>query len=182
MSKILIICAHPNLRKSRLNRALVQIASTLRDVEVHDLYQHYPHFDIDINAEQTRLTNASAVIFLHPIYWYSCPALMKEWIDTVLQQGFAFGRNGTKLAGKHWLSVISTGGDKDAYCDSGTHHYGVTEFMIPFERTAHLCGMHYLPPLVCHNADKISDKDISTHCDIFAEMMSELLTGITQEK
>lgn len=180
MSHILVICAHPNLRKSRLNKALMDTAQGIDNVEVHDLYQHYPDFDIDIPAEQQRLKEAQAVIFLHPIYWYSCPALMKEWIDSVLQQGFAFGKGGDKLAGKPWLSAISTGGNEATYCGTGRHFYGVDQFMIPFERTAHLCGMRYIAPLVCHDANHISPDAISAHCQRFVDSITQMTHAIAQ--
>lgn len=31
------------------------------------------------------------IVFQHPLYTYSCPALLKEWLDRVLSRGFASG-------------------------------------------------------------------------------------------
>jgi glutathione-regulated potassium-efflux system ancillary protein KefG len=49
------------------------------------------------------------IVFQHPLYTYSCPALLKEWLDRVLSRGFASGPGGNQLAGKYWRSVITTG-------------------------------------------------------------------------
>jgi glutathione-regulated potassium-efflux system ancillary protein KefG len=31
------------------------------------------------------------IVFQHPLYTYSCPALLKEWLDRVLSRGFSSG-------------------------------------------------------------------------------------------
>jgi glutathione-regulated potassium-efflux system ancillary protein KefG len=35
------------------------------------------------------------IVFQHPLYTWSCPALLKEWLDRVLSRGFASGPEGT---------------------------------------------------------------------------------------
>lgn len=174
MAKLLLICAHPDLRKSRLNKTFMQAADALEHVHVHDLYQHYPHFDIDIAAEQALLAASDTVVFLHPIYWYSCPALLKEWFDTVLQYGFAYGDGGDKLAGKQWLSAISTGGSNEAYSEAGHHFYEIEQFMLPFERTAHLCGMDYLSPFISHDAVDMSQEQLAQKKAAFINQLTQL--------
>jgi glutathione-regulated potassium-efflux system ancillary protein KefG len=37
---------------------------------------------------------------MHLLYWYSTPAILKEWQDLVLEHVFAYGHEGTKLHGK----------------------------------------------------------------------------------
>jgi glutathione-regulated potassium-efflux system ancillary protein KefG len=60
-----------------------------------DLYETYPDFAIDIEAEQEKLLTAHDVIALQfPLYWYSTPALLKEWLDLVWLHGFAYGEDG----------------------------------------------------------------------------------------
>ena len=82
---VLLICVHPNLHESRANRALLSVASELKGVQTHILYEEYPDFQIDQKREQELLLAHDHVIFLHPLYWYSSPALLKEWQDVVLQ-------------------------------------------------------------------------------------------------
>jgi len=45
------------------------------------------------------------IVFHHPFYWYSSPAILKEWQDLVLEYGFAYGHEGTALRGKKSLSA-----------------------------------------------------------------------------
>ena len=94
---IYVIAAHPAWRESRVNRPLMQAAQGLPRVQVQDLYSSYPDYTIDVAAEQTALAQAKLVVLLHPIQWYSMPALQKLWVDEVLTYGWAYGEGGNKL-------------------------------------------------------------------------------------
>ncbi len=178
---ILVIYAHPYPRASRVNHALhVEVQGT-PGVVVHELYELYPNFHINIEKEQRALRDADVVIFMHPMYWYSCPALMKEWIDTVLLLGFAYGEGGTALQGKYWLNVISTGGPEEAYGRSGYNFFEVEELLRPFEQTAYLCGMIPLRPFVTHSAGKISFKAIGEQVRRFRDLLIGIKQGTLPE-
>ncbi|QTH65030.1 NAD(P)H-dependent oxidoreductase [Psychrosphaera ytuae] len=155
MQSVLLILAHPNLEQSKINRHLIQRASRLDFVTVHDLYDEYPDGVIDIEAEQRRLAQFDNVVFQHPFYWYSCPSLLKEWFDLVLQYNYAYGPNGDALKGKNWLSVISTGGGQRAYCETGHNRFTMTQLLAPYDQTAHLCQMNYLSPFIIHGSRKL---------------------------
>ncbi|MBD2461222.1 NAD(P)H-dependent oxidoreductase [Oscillatoria sp. FACHB-1407] len=158
MNRVLILFAHPALEKSRINRRLIRAVSKLESITIHDLYEHYPNFHINVKAEQDLLLAHDIIIFQHPFYWYSSPAILKEWQDLVLQYGFAYGHNGTALRGKKVLSAITTGGSQDAYRREGHNYFSIRELLAPFEQTARLCGMDYLPPFVIHGTHKLNDE------------------------
>jgi glutathione-regulated potassium-efflux system ancillary protein KefG len=147
---ILVLFAHPALEKSRVNRVLAAAVHDLPGITFHDLYEAYPDFDIDVAREQALLTAHDLIVVQHPFYWYSCPALVKQWQDLVLEHGWAYGRTGTALHGKSWLSVITTGGRESAYQRDGHNRFTIRELLAPFEQTAGLCGMRFLPPFVTH--------------------------------
>ena len=150
-NRILILFAHPAYQRSRANRLLLDAARDLEATTVHDLYEEYPDFAIDVPREQTLLREHDLIVFQHPFYWYSCPALLKEWMDLVLEHGFAYGHDGTALSGKQLLSAITTGGSRAAYQPDGHNRFTIRQFLAPIEQTASLCGMHYLPPFVIHS-------------------------------
>ena len=75
--RILILFAHPALQKSRVNALLAAAARPVPGVTFHDLYEAYPDFDIDVAREQKLLLDHDVIVFQHPFYWYSCPALLK---------------------------------------------------------------------------------------------------------
>ena len=152
MENTLIQFCHPALEKSRANRTLVEMVAGIDGVTVNDLYEEYPDFQIDIAREQELMENHQRIVWQHPFYWYSTPALMKEWFDVVLEYGWAYGKGGVVLHGKRIKSVITTGGTKEAYFPQGYNCYTIDELLRPLEQTARLCGMTYMEPLIIFDA------------------------------
>ena len=157
-NQILILFVHPALEKSRVNRHLIQAVKGLDSVMVHDLYEAYPDFHINVKLEQDLLLAHDIIVFHHPFYWYSSPALLKEWQDLVLEHGFAYGHEGKALHGKKVLTAITTGGGEPAYCQQGYNRFTIRELLVPFEQTAALCGMDYLPPFVVHGTHQLRER------------------------
>lgn len=174
MTQILIIYAHPNPQKSRLNKQLAYAASTLSSVKVHDLYQHYPDFDIDVTYEQSLLEKADIVVFQHPVYWYSCPSLMKEWLDLVFHNGYAYGEGGYQLTGKCWMSALSTGAEQSAYQVGGGHGHELEQFLLPFKQTAQYCGMKFMQPFISYHARQLNDSQIQQQAQEYKAHLNNL--------
>lgn len=175
MQKILILFAHPAIYKSKVNKKLADAVKSIEGVTFHDLYETYPDFYIDVKVEQELLRMNEVIIFHHPFYWYSSPAIIKEWLDLVLEFGFAYGPGGTALAGKKLMNVITAGGGKEAYTQEGMNKYSIRQFLITFEQTANLCRMHYLPPLVVHNSIQI---DLNLELPQYLELYRNILISI----
>ena len=178
MKKILILFAHPSFHKSRINKKLINTVENLDGVTVNNLYENYPDFFINIKKEQSLLVEHDIIIWHHPFYWYSAPAILKEWMDLVLEHGFAYGVKGKALDGKMAFSTISTGGKKDVYCEEGRNHFTINQFLTPFNQAANLCGMTYLPPCVVHGSHTISDKEIQH----FSQTYHDLIVLLRDEK
>ncbi len=154
---IVVIHAHPYPRRSRACAALVQAIRDLPDLELRALYDLYPDFDVDPAAEQAALARADLVVWLHPLYWYTVPGLMKHWFDEVLIGGWAHGKGGTALAGKDCLWVTTTS-EAPAYSTGGRHAHAFAAFVPVVEQTARYCGMNWLAPFVVHGAHDVSDE------------------------
>ena len=144
--RVLVLLAHPSLDRSEVNRPLAEATRGVDGVELVDLYGEYPDLAIDIDREQERLLAHDVVVFMHPLYWYSTPAILKEWQDLVLEYGFAYGHDGTELRGKTVLCALTAGGPEKAYRADGYNHYTLRELLRPLEQTASLCGMRFLAP------------------------------------
>ncbi|PSU70156.1 glutathione-regulated potassium-efflux system ancillary protein KefG [Photobacterium phosphoreum] len=168
--KILIIFAHPDPQESVANLALLSEVKHLPHVTVHDLYATYPDFFIDEVAERALVVAHDVIIFQHPLYMYSCPALLKEWLDRVLSKGFAHGE-GKATEGKYWRSVITTGGAAEAYSVDGYNRCSIDDILKPFELCADLCRMQWLPPLVLHWARRIPDVERQQHAKKYHEWL-----------
>lgn len=143
---ILVLFAHPSIGRSEVNAPLAQAAAGIEGVTLVDLYAEYPGFNIDVDREQERLLAHDVIVFLHPLYWYSTPAILKEWQDLVLEHGFAYGAGGDRLHGKIFFDATTAGGLEEAYCTEGYNHFSISDLLQPLEQTATLCGMTWLPP------------------------------------
>jgi glutathione-regulated potassium-efflux system ancillary protein KefF len=170
---ILVLCAHPQMQHSRANRVLIRAAAALGGaVKVRDLYALYPDYLIDVRAEQAALAHAKLVVWQHPIHWYSMPPLLKLWVDDVLAFGWAYGPAGKALTGKDLWVVATAGGPADSYRPDSYNRYFFDAFWPPFEQTAALCGMRFLPPLVLYGAHRASDAEIAAHAQVYAEYLA----------
>ena len=174
MAEVLVIAAHPQLENSRITRALLKALAQADParVAVRSLYTLYPDYFIDIPAEQAALRDAKLVVWLHPVQWYSMPPLMKLWLDETLAFGWAYGPGGVALRGKDLWLVASTGGQESSYRPDGYNRYFFDAFLYPYEQTAALVGMRWLPPLVLHGAHRTSDAELAAHAALFVERLA----------
>lgn len=173
--RVAVLFFHPNLRTSKVGQALSATASKIPGVFLRDMYAIYPNYLIDVKKEQEVVEGHDLIVFQHPVYWYSCPPLMKMWIDEVLEYGWAYGTGGTKLHGKKMLNVVSAGGSVDAYQHTGSNRFDIQTFFSPFDQTAHLCGMHYAKPHVVYGARGLSEEEIDQQCLSYASILQTYL-------
>lgn len=61
----------------------------------------------DVRREQQRINRADHLVLVHPVYWWSMPAVLKGWIDRVFVSGWAFeeGADGGIVKKLGWLNV-----------------------------------------------------------------------------
>ncbi len=104
----LIVYAHPNPKS--FNHAIKEtIENKLKEkgksFETRDLYSlgfdpvmkpddfiaiQKGEYLPDVKTEQDLIKEAKTIIFIHPIWWYSMPAILKGYIDRVFSYGFAY--------------------------------------------------------------------------------------------
>jgi len=177
MAKVLILFAHPAFEKSRIHKRLNLHVRNLEGVTFRDLYEAYPDLDIDVKQEQKLLLEHDIIIFQHPFYWYSSPAIIKQWQDLVLEYGWAYGTDGNALAGKRIFNAISCGGPRHVYSSEGRNRFTIRQFLAPFDQTAMLCKMTYLPPFVVHGTHRLSSEDIELHAVQYEQLLIALVHG-----
>lgn len=168
---------HPRYENSRANRQLLEMASTVDQVTIHDVYEAYPDFNIDVQREQELLMVHDVILWQHPLYWYSCPPMMKQWMDLVLEYGWAYGKDGHQLKGKWVTNVFSSGGSFEAYQPEGRNQFTYRALMAPFMQTAKLCQMEYLPPFIVPGANKAEGDFFEAMAIKYAEVLHFLKQG-----
>jgi glutathione-regulated potassium-efflux system ancillary protein KefG len=174
MNRILILFANPLFEKSRIHQALVKAVPQSEHMVFHDLYELYPDFNIRIEHEKKLLVDHDIIIWQHPFYWYGIPPLLKQWIDLVLEFGWAYGPGGVALKDKIIFNAISAGGRQEAYAPEGRNRYEIRQFLAPLEQTVKLCLMTYAPPFVVHGTHSLTEKEIGEHAEHYNRLLQYL--------
>lgn len=152
MKKITIILAHPDIQNSIANKKIVTMLEEKfkNTVEIRDIQSLYPDFKIDIKTEQEILKNSDIIVFQCPMFWYSCPAILKQYLDVILEFNFAYGPKGDKLKEKEFILSMTIGGNKDSYTPLGYNHFYVETLLAHMEQTIYLTGMIWNDPIYSH--------------------------------
>jgi glutathione-regulated potassium-efflux system ancillary protein KefF len=175
MAKIQVLVAHPQLEHSRVSRRMAEAAARAAaagaSIEIRDIYARYPDYLIDVAAEQAALAATQLLVWLHPIHWYGMPPLMKLWLDEVFAFGWAYGPGGNVLRGRDLWLATTTGGPEQSYRSDGYNRYFFDSFLPPYDQTAALVGLRFLPPYVLHGAHRTNDAVIEAHAQTFVDRL-----------
>lgn len=156
-----VLVFHPHLNDgSRVNARLASEARAHASdgIEVVDEYALYPDGRIDATREQERIAAADRVVLQFPMWWYSSPALLKQWQDDVLAYGWAYGEGGDKLRGKEFQLAVTTGSTAEEYTHEGRHRHTVEELLAPFWVTFDYCGATWVEPFLVEGTPDLSDE------------------------
>lgn len=134
---ILLLFSHTYWADSKVNRALLESAKTLENVTIHNLSTAYPNGAINIESEIALLQKADKIIFQFPLFWFSTPAIMKEWQDKILTH-ILYGKNPKLLAHKKFGIITTAGGDETSY--DGHHGYNLNTLLSPINYAFSYCG------------------------------------------
>ncbi|KAA8817838.1 flavodoxin family protein [Bifidobacterium callitrichos] len=174
MKKTLVLVFHPDLGgQSHVNKALAEAAGELENVTVRDEYALYPDGNIDVKAEQQAVEAADRVVFQFPLYWFSSPALLKEWEDKVLEHGWAYGSEGHALEGKEFAVAVSTGSPESKYQPDGDNRFTIDQVLVPFEGTANHINATWVKPFVTFASFGISDEALAKQAEAYKAFLTK---------
>eukprot|EP00826_Nyctotherus_ovalis_P048651 TRINITY_DN5753_c0_g2_i1.p1 TRINITY_DN5753_c0_g2~~TRINITY_DN5753_c0_g2_i1.p1 ORF type:complete len:211 (+),score=47.62 TRINITY_DN5753_c0_g2_i1:69-701(+) len=115
--KVLVVYTHPNPKSfshAILETTLEALKAKNYEIMVRDLHEIkfnpiLTRADIDamkekkmpkdIEEEQKYISWCDTIIFVHPLWWGSLPAMLKGYFDRVFAKGFAYTEEGCKLKG-----------------------------------------------------------------------------------
>lgn len=141
MSKVVMICGHPNLDDSLANQWIVKQLQNQERIEIVRLDALYPDYEIDVCKEQERLLTADIIVVQYPLFWYGMPSLLVRYFEQVLSHGYSHGTHGDKLQGKTLIASFTSGAKEEVY--DGVSQYRIDEFLPSLQATCRLCGMHF---------------------------------------
>jgi putative NADPH-quinone reductase len=154
MKKILVNLVHPDFNNSIVNKKLLEEIKDLDNITINNLYDKYPDYKINVEEEQSLLLKHDIILFQFPMYWFSSPALLNVWFETVFISGFSH-RGNYKLEDKFFAIAISCGAAKQEFCKTGKDKKTVEEFLFPFSITAHYVKMNYLKAFITYETESI---------------------------
>lgn len=144
MKKVVIISGHPNLKNSCANKTILdEISKLCPEVEIRKLDELYPDCKFDVKAEQAALEKADIIVFQYPMHWSNMPGMLKLYIDTVMEHGWAYGSKGTALNDKIFIASITMGVVDSAYAAGGMMKHTVAEYSSNLEGFALTCKLDY---------------------------------------
>lgn len=173
--KILIIYAHPHQDDSVANKAMIAAAQQLKNLTIVDLYAQFPDGKIDIPQQQQLLASHDILIFQFPLYWYSSPALLKQWQDVVLQHGINYGSKISILDNKLFLCAVTAGVDAQELATTGRQETTLSALFSPFDKTFSFCKMQTLPAFLLFDApNNQAAPQIAQHADAYTQLLIAL--------
>lgn len=141
--KTLLVIGDPYWPLSIYNKIIVEdLQKNIPDLTVSNLYDEYPDYRIDVEAEQKKLLAADNIIVQGPLYWYSLPSLTMRWVEEVFTHGWAYGSTGTALKGKKVVVGITAGAAKSDY-QGGRFPITEKEIADRFQAIFGLCSTDY---------------------------------------
>lgn len=144
MKNIVIVSGHPDFKNSLANKTILEeIAKNCPQVEIRQLSELYPDCNIDVKAEQKALEKADVIVFQFPTHWYSVPAILKLYIDKVMEHGWAYGSKGNALKGKSFIISTTLGAPENVYSADGAMKHTVEDFYFNLQQYAALCQLNY---------------------------------------
>lgn len=172
-SKILVISGHPNLEKSKANKAILKELERHfgKQISIRRLDKLYPNYQINAKAEQEAIKNADFIILQFPFYWYGTPAILKKWIDDVLYDYFSGNKLSGKFKDKVVIASVTIGGSEKRYT---APHKTVATYLIPLQETFEVIGAEWAPPVYSFDAVP-SNKNLSdTAFQHFVQLIDSL--------
>ncbi|MFD1261242.1 NAD(P)H-dependent oxidoreductase [Entomomonas asaccharolytica] len=172
MAKVLVIVAHPAITSSMANsRWLAELRKYPEHFKVHELYQEYPDFQIDVAKEQALIEQHSALVLQFPIYWFSSPPLLKKWIDDVFSYGWAYG-GGNKLQAKPIGLAVTTGATVDSYQGKDS----LEAMLTPFRATIDYVAGKAITPFVVYGVGYgLTEQGLEQSANDYVQYLNSLL-------
>lgn len=139
----LMILAHPDFKNSIANKTISEsLAVRVPDIEIRNIYNLYPDYQIDVDAEQQALLRHKLIILQYPMYWFNMPAILKNWFDQVFTYQFAYGSLGNKLKDKKLLVSMTVGQPEINF--QKENHFLIDDFLQSVKQSAEYTQMNYL--------------------------------------
>lgn len=126
-------------------------------------------FSDEVKAEHEKVKWCDTLLFIFPLYWWSVPGIMKNWIDRVLSMGFAWGSKGNgSLQPRKGMVLYTTGGPKEFFASVGVEDVTSKQLNLGVFK---FCGMSPLEPFVAYQVAWVGDQQRKKYLEEVAAAM-----------
>ena len=171
--KTMVVISHPTIQTSSSQQFFLATLKGEETVTVRHLDEVWserkPHFTRTTEEKALLESEAKRLILQFPMYWYQAPAVMKEWIDTVMSKSARFAKQIKELG-----IVVTLGVKEEAFRAGGKEQFTISELMRPFQALANAMGWKYLPIFEVHQFDYKTEEAKQT-------LLVEYLQYVTKE-
>lgn len=170
-NSIVIFIAHPNLKESTANAALLKEIRNISAIKVVDLYDN-PKKGFNLEEHTKLVREASAIVLQFPFHFASAPSQMKKWIDEVF---YTFTQTDI-IQGKPLLIVTTTGSEESSYRSGGRNLFTIDELLRPYQLMCTYSGMVWKTPFVVYGmSTDEADLNLATGCKEYKNVLFSLL-------
>ena len=150
--KTMVVISHPTIQASSSQQFFLATLKGEDFVTIRHLDEVWseakPHFTRVIEEKALVESGAQRLILQFPMYWYQAPAVMKEWIDTVMSKSATFAKQIKELG-----IVVTLGVKEEAFRAGGKEQFTISELLRPFQALANAMSWNYLPNFEVHQFD-----------------------------
>ncbi len=123
-----LIAAHHPIKISDLYEMEFRAEMSEEEYEREGLANYQLPISPDVLLEHQKIEWADCIIFLYPLWWSDCPAILKGWFDRVYSLGYAYGHKKSnsqlkKMKSIPYGKVICTAGHPNDFL----HEIGISE-------------------------------------------------------
>ncbi|WP_155286937.1 NAD(P)H-dependent oxidoreductase [Lacticaseibacillus zhaodongensis] len=151
----LIAVAHPHIARSNTQSFLKETAALEPTATWHEL----DGATLNLAAERKQLLASDRIVLQFPLYWYSAPAALWNWLDQVWVKNVVYGPDDGLLQGKSLGLVVSYSEPPRDYDLGGKVGLSMQEILRPFAAIAKRCGLQLLSPLLIPQFDRMTEQE-----------------------
>lgn len=162
MSNILIINGHQktDFSEGLLNKTLTEETKKFLSIR-HLVKESVIENGYDTEQEQEKFKWAHDIIFQYPIYWFSAPSLLQQYIQDVYAYGIfyafsseGYGKGGL-LKGRRFMLSTTWNSPREAFGhDFWEECAEPKDALIAMRKTQEFVGLKEIPMFSCHNVVK----------------------------
>eukprot|EP01029_Cantina_marsupialis_P004126 TRINITY_DN1408_c0_g1_i1.p1 TRINITY_DN1408_c0_g1~~TRINITY_DN1408_c0_g1_i1.p1 ORF type:complete len:189 (+),score=60.28 TRINITY_DN1408_c0_g1_i1:332-898(+) len=148
--------------KGRLNDSLCDIATKVFEEKGYKVIHSCCTEEYDRKEERAKFAEADIIVYQFPMFWFSCPAPMHQYINDVYKPPafFKIGNRGVEygtwgqMTGKKVLLSSTWNALEECFDNKDMpfmHGANMTEVLEHLRRPQIYCGMEMVPEFSCHD-------------------------------